>query len=136
MATVISPALRLQRDHTNRPYGGAWWPDGDELSHELLDLVSRWPAERPSILSYAFLHDDWDRSESAVPLQYRTRTLILILSDRSSCRLLLIPRDTDPVVAEELLNEASNPDSKWKRMDFVSTFRSPAQEESPAGSAS
>ncbi len=70
--------------------------DGHELSHELLDLVSRWPADRPSILSYAFLNDDWDKSESAVPLKYRTRTLILILSDRSTCRLLLVPHARTP----------------------------------------
>lgn len=127
MAAVKSPALVLQRDHTNRPYGGAWWPDGHELAHELLDLVGRWPADRPSIVSYTFLHDDWDRSESAVPLEYRTRTLILILGDRSSCRLLLIPHDTPAAVAEELMAQAGDPLSSWKRMDFASTFRQPAE---------
>src|ERR687897_1754805 len=86
MAAIVPPTLRLQANHTNRPYGGAWWPAGDGMSHELLDLMTRWPADRPSIASYAYLHDDWDRSEAAVPARYRTRTLILILSDRSSCR--------------------------------------------------
>ena len=95
------PTLRLQADHTNRPYGGGWWPGGEGDSHELLDLMGRWPADRPSIASYAYLHDDWDRSEAAVPARYRTRTLILMLNDRSSCRLLLIPTDTNPDVAEE-----------------------------------
>ncbi len=133
MAAVKAPMLRLQDAHTNRPYGGGWWPDGHELSHELLDLVSRWPADRPSILSYAFLNDDWDKSESEVPLKYRTRTLILVLSDRSSCRLLLIPHDTDPEIAEELLAEASNPHTTWRRMDFVSTFRAPKATAEAAG---
>lgn len=125
MAAVISPELRLQADHTNRPYGGGWWPNGVGMSHEILDLMGRWPADRPSIVSYAYLHDDWDRAEASVPTRYRTRTLILILSDRSSCRLLLIPPDTGSEVAQELLTEASDPLSKWRRMDFVSTFRSP-----------
>jgi hypothetical protein len=134
MAAIVPPTLRLQANHTNRPYGGAWWPAGDGMSHELLDLMTRWPADRPSIASYAYLHDDWDRSEAAVPARYRTRTLILILSDRSSCRLLLIPPDTSALVAGELLAEASNPLSKWRRMDFASTYRS-AKPPVPAGGA-
>jgi len=136
MAAVTSPALRLQADHTNRPYGGGWWPNGAGMSHELLDLMTRWPADRPSIVSYAYLHDDWDRTEAAVPLRYRTKTLILVLSDRSSCRLLMIPPDTDADVAEELLVEASNPLTKWRRMDFVSTFRTPNPPIAAAGGAS
>ncbi len=124
MATVTPPTLRLQADHTNRPYGGGWWPAGEGLSNELLDLMARWPADRPSIASYAYLHDDWDRSEASVPAHYRTRTMILMLNDRSSCRLLLIPTDTNPDVAREFLAEASDPLSKWRRMDFASTFRS------------
>jgi|GEM_PF-7068149 len=127
MAAIASPDLRLQKDHTNRPYGGGWWPDGHELTHELLDLVSRWPADRPSIVSYAFLHDDWDRSEADVPAEHLTRTLVLNLSDRSTCRLLLVPHDTAPVVADELLVEASNPHTTWRRMDFASTYRAPQQ---------
>lgn len=123
MATIAPPTLRLQADHTNRPYGGGWWPAGEGMSHELLDLMTRWPADRPSIASYAYLHDDWDRSEAAVPQRYRTRTMILMLDDRSNCRLLLIPTDTNPDVAKELLAEASDPLSKWRRMDFASTFR-------------
>jgi hypothetical protein len=126
MAAVKSPELRLQGKHTNRPYGGAWWPNGQDLSHELLDLVARWPSDRPSITGYAFLHDDWDNSGSPVPPRYRTRTLVLALSDRSSCRLLVIPHGTEAVVADEFLTEASNTHSTWTRMDFSSTFRSPA----------
>ena len=125
MATVVHPDLRLQSNHSNRPYGGGWWPGGDDVSHQILDLMGRWPADRPSIVSYAFLHDNWDRSESSVPAQYLTRTLILVLSDRSSCRLLMIPHDADPVAADELLTEASNPHTTWRRMDFASTYRSP-----------
>jgi hypothetical protein len=135
MAAIVPPTLRLQKDHTNRPYGGGWWPAGDGMSHELLDLMTRWPADRPSIASYAYLHDDWDRSEAAVPQRYRTRTMILMLNDRSSCRLLLIPTDTNPDVAKEFLAEASDPLSKWRRMDFASTFRS-AKPPIPAGGAS
>lgn len=123
MATVVQPDLRLQVKHTNRPYGGGWWPGGDDVSHQILDLMGRWPADRPSIVSYAFLHDDWDRAESEVPARYLTRTLILALSDRSSCRLLMIPHDSDPASAEELLREASNPHTSWRRMDFASTYR-------------
>ncbi len=124
MATVKAPTLRLQADHTNRPYGGGWWPAGEGLSSELLDLMARWPADRPSIASYTYLHDDWDRSEASVPARYRTRTMILMLNDRSSCRLLLIPTNTDADVAKEFLAEASDSRSKWRRMDFASTFRS------------
>jgi hypothetical protein len=123
MAVIVSPTLQLQSDLTNRPYGGGWWPAGRGVSHELLDLVSRWPADRPTILRYSYIHEGWDQSESAVPPRYRTKTLVLILSDRSSCRLLMIPPETPAEVATELLGEASNPHSTWKRMDFVSTFR-------------
>ena len=132
MAAIVPPILRLQAVHTNRPYGGGWWPGGEGINHEILDLMGRWPAERPSITSYAYIHDDWDRSEAEVPAQYRTRTLILVLNDRASCRLLVIPTDTKPEVAEELLTEASNPLTQWRRMDFASTFRS-AKPAVPAG---
>jgi hypothetical protein len=123
MAALAQPALRLQPKHTNRPYGGGWWPSRDDLSNQLIDLVERWPADRPSIISYAFLQDDWDQSEAEVPTRHLTRTLILILSDKSSCRLLMIPHDANSLVAEELLNEASDPYSTWQRMDFASTDR-------------
>lgn len=131
MAVIASPVLQLQRDHTNRPYGGGWWPVGSSTSHELLDLVSRWPADRPSIVRYAFIDDAWDRAETAVPARYRTRTMVLALSDRSTCRLLVLPADTPPDVAALFLDEASNPHSKWLRMDFVSTFRTSAPTEHP-----
>lgn len=121
MAALAPPSLRLQPRHTNRPYGGGWWPSRDDLSHQLIDLVGRWPADRPSIVSYAFLRENWDKSESEVPARNLTRTLILVLSDRSSCRLLVIPHHTDPAVAEQMLNEASDPHSTWQRMDFTST---------------
>ena len=124
MAAVAPPELRVQGKHTNRPYGGGWWPDGHELTHELRDLMARWPKGLPSIVGYAFLHDDWDSSDSSVPPRYRTHTLVLALSDRSSCRLLVIPHDTDAVVADEILTEASDPHSSWTRLDFASTFRS------------
>ncbi|GAA3835453.1 DUF5994 family protein [Nocardioides panacisoli] len=133
MATVSSPALRLQRDLTRRPYGGGWWPSGSGVAREVLDLVEQWPANLPSILRYAYISDDWDQSESRVPPRYRTRTLILSLSDRSSCRLLQIPTDTPADVAEELLARASDADSTWRRVDFVSTFRGapPAEAAAP-----
>jgi hypothetical protein len=127
MAAITSPALRLQRDLTRRPYGGAWWPAGQGVSHELLDLVHRWPTELPSISRYAYISDDWDQSEARVPDRYRTRTLILELSDRSTCRLLQLRADTAPEVAEELLAEATDPVSSWRRVDFVSTFRAPRE---------
>ncbi len=123
MAAVAPPTLRLQKDISRRPYGGAWWPDNDDESHALLDLMGRWPAELPSIERYAYISDDWDQSESVVPLRHRTRTLVLVLSDRSSCRLLQIPTDTPAEAAEELLAEASYSGSQWRRIDFVSTVR-------------
>lgn len=123
MAAIVSPALRLQRDVTRRPYGGGWWPAGDGIAQELLDLVHRWPRELPTIVRYAYISEDWDQSEARVPAQYRTRTLILALEDRSTCRLLQIRPDTPAEVADELLAEASNPGSTWRRIDFVSTYR-------------
>jgi hypothetical protein len=123
MAALAQPALRLQPKHTNRPYGGGWWPSRGDLSTQLGDLVVRWPGDRPSIVSYAFLQDDWDQSEAGVPTRHLTRTVILILSDRSSCRLLMIPHHASAVVAEQLLQEASDPHSTWRRMDFASTER-------------
>ncbi|WP_183093311.1 DUF5994 family protein [Nocardioides stalactiti] len=124
MATIAAPSLRLQpKDLTRRPYGGGWWPSGAGVSNEVLDLVQRWPAGLPTITRYAYISDDWDQSEARVPAEYRTRTLILVLSDRSTCRLVQIPTETPPEVAEELLTEACDPFSKWLRVDFVSTYR-------------
>lgn len=127
MADIASPALQLQRDLTRRPYGGCWWPDGAGVSREVLDLVHRWPADLPSIERYAYISDDWDQSEAKVPAPYRTRTLILVLSDRSTCRLLQIPVDTPQDVAQELFAEACDPHTKWRRVDFVTTYRAPGQ---------
>jgi hypothetical protein len=125
--TIAPPMLRLQRDHTNRPYGGGWWPSGPGVSNELLDLIARWPGDRPSILRYAYISDDWDRAESAVPPGFRTRTLILSLSDRSTCRLLIVPTSTSPSVAAEFMEQVSDSTSSWRKMDFVSTYRNPAR---------
>lgn len=127
MAVITAPTLRLQADLARRPYGGGWWPNGEGVSHELLDLMHRWPTELPSIVRYSYISDDWDQSESTVPLSHRTRTLILVLSDRSTCRLLQLPADTPGEVAEELLAEASYSGSQWRRVDFVSTVREPTE---------
>lgn len=131
MAAIASPVLQLQRDHTNRPYGGGWWPSASGTSHELIDLVSRWPADKPSIVRYAFIDDAWDRAETTVPQRYRTRTMVLALSDRSTCRLLVLPPDTPVEIAQRFLDEASDPHTRWLRTDFVSTFRTPTPREEP-----
>lgn len=124
MAVLVQPALRLQPKHTHRPYGGGWWPTRDELSDQLSDLTQRWPSVRPSIVRHAFLHDDWDQSEAVVHTRNLTRTLVLLLSDGSSCRLLMIPHHASSAVAEQILKEASDPRSTWSRMDFATTDRS------------
>lgn len=124
MAALAQPALRLQPKHTHRPYGGGWWPDRDELSLQLLDLRQRWPSDRPSIVNHSFLRDDWDRSEAEVHTRNLTRTLVLLLSDGSSCRLLMVPHHASCVVAEQILVEASDPRSTWSRMDFATFDRS------------
>lgn len=128
MADNDSPVLVLQPNLERRPVGGAWWPEGHGMSLELLDLVSRWPVERPSIVRYAYLPDEWDLGPAPVSVptadgdarapHLRTRILVLSLSDRTSCRLLLIPPETDPAVARGLLLEAGDPWSTWKRPDF------------------
>jgi hypothetical protein len=123
MASIVPPVLRLQRDLAHRPYGGGWWPAGEGVANELLDLLHHWPRDLPKVVRYAYISDDWDQSEARVPHRYRTRTLILVLADRSTCRLLQLPAETPADVAEELLAEASNPGSMWRRVDFVSTFR-------------
>lgn len=121
MNVPAPPVLVLQPDVHRLPFGGAWWPDGDGLSRDLLDLAVRWPAELPSIVGYVFLPVDWDATP-APEAQLRTRTLVLTLSDRSSCRMMLIPSGTPPDVARSLLAQASDPLSQWRRSDFDGAF--------------
>lgn len=129
MQVLNNPSLSLQPDLLHRPYGGAWWPSGGDLSHELLDLVAVWPVDRASITGYTFLPTDWDVTNKETLSMYRTRTLVLRLADRTACRILLIPAETPAPVARELLAEASSDSSRWKRVDFESTFRAPVPHE-------
>ena len=137
MARQSAPTLRLALDLGRRPSGGAWGPTSRSLSDELLELAARWPTERASITGYYLLPEKWDTQavvddpdRRAVSSGHpRTRTMVLRLADRSTCRLLLIPPDAPEDVAWQLLTEASDTGSTWRRADFESTFRPPVPHE-------
>lgn len=140
MTGYAPPVLALQPDVTRLPFGGAWWPVGRGLSHELLDLAARWPAHLPTIVGYAILPDNWDQTPTVpgsdadgpdvgTAVHLRTRTIILSLSDHSACRVLVIPPEAPPTVARSMLAEASDPASRWRRADFDDTFRPPTPHE-------
>lgn len=142
MTAFEAPVLSLQPDLTRLPFGGAWWPEGRGVSHELLDLAARWPSHLPTIVGYAFLPDDWDQSpelsgsdaggpEVGTGTRLRTRTVILSLSDRTACRVLVIPPEAPATVARSMLAEASDERSTWRRADFEDTFRPPTPHEHP-----
>jgi len=127
MADTDYPGLRLQRDLTRRPYGGAWWPSGRDLAQQMRDLADAWPADRPAITRYVYLPPDVQRSDPAIMV--RTRTLVLSLDDGTTCRLLLVPPETPSSEARDLLAQASDPESSWTRADFSTAGPAPTRDQ-------
>jgi hypothetical protein len=111
--------LRLSEDAGLGTLDGGWWPQSRDLTTELTDLVTHFPAEQGRIVRALFSPPDWD----AAPRQVRvgrgqvkvgsfprddTHLILLTTADRTTLRVLVVPPAMSPDQGDEALLAASS----------------------------
>lgn len=122
--TRVPLRLRLDTGLSSGPLDGAWWPQTRNLSVEAVDLVDHFPATLGRVQRLNFSRPDWDGQtdhESLHIVHARrgpvkvgsfphddTHLVRVVLGSRERLTLLVVPSDTDPDVAERLMEQASD----------------------------
>lgn len=128
-ATTERLPLRLRLDHDRQSglLDGAWWPQSRDLQVEAADLVDRFPQDVGRVGRLLFSRPDWDAVAGA-PAPHRihsrrgwvkvgsfpsddTRVMVVAMQSGQRLRLLVVPSDTDPAVAEEIMERAADTDN-------------------------
>ena len=119
---AAQPAARFT--HAVRPAGearfrdvpdGAWWPQTRQLSDELQHLFDSWPPGQPRIDRILFSPPDWDDCPRKVLVHGHwvktghfpeddTRTLTVILADRSRQTIAVVAPGSEPDAAARIFD--------------------------------
>jgi Family of unknown function (DUF5994) len=126
-----TPRLRLKpKAPTNGHVDGAWWPHGDDLAKELPDLLAVVSVRLGSIDRVSYNLNEWANPPRrlrsggrAVRLDgYRRQphnTLEVLGLGRETLLLLVVPSDTDPDQAHEMMMAAAAPGNSTSVDDLL-----------------
>lgn len=110
------------------PLPVAWWPHSDDLQEEFASLIEGFPREHGRISHLEFSYGDWNTKDNhpglhrvaasslrgltaisvlAEPAGSAGGTVVLTMADRTRLPLLVIPSDTVPSLAAEILSAVS-----------------------------
>ncbi len=119
--------LRLAEGRPSGPLDGAWWPQSRDLRVEAADLVDHFPQSVGRVGRLLFSRPDWDAAAGA-PALHRirasrgsvklgsfpsddTRIMVVTMQSGQRLRLLVVPSDTDPASAAEVMEQAADPEN-------------------------
>jgi len=114
--------IALDKGLQSRPLNGAWWPRSRDLAIELAQLAEGFPKRWGVIERVLFSRPDWadtagDLTEMETPRgalavssfpSDDTHVVILTLDSGERMRLLVLPFDTPPDIAESVMGRASD----------------------------
>lgn len=124
-STGTSGPLRLRLHHHDRrgPLDGAWWPHSRDLVAEAGQLVADFPDEVGRVSRLVFSTPDWDQpGDGPRPRRLQTargtvkigtfprddtHVVVLTLSTHQRVVVLVVPPDTDPARAAEVMERAA-----------------------------
>lgn len=142
--TVPAPhtALRLRlQDHSgSSPIDGAWWPHSRDLQVEVADLVDHFPILSGRIDRLLFSRPDWDLGPAGSPVPRKvptgrgpikvgsfpsddTHLMVLKMSSGRRLRLMVVPDDTPPERARELMTRSANEQGHRAAADLLGIAR-------------
>lgn len=117
--------LRLGEGEQHGPLDGAWWPHTRDLGTEGAALVTALRASFGTVQRVLFSRPDWERGADGRPAQWfdqargvragsfasdDTHVVTVQTSSGRRLRLLVVPPDTDPEKAEQLIADACDAD--------------------------
>lgn len=127
---VPLPPLRILLDNgfQSGPLDGAWWPRSHDLASEAADLVDQFPHLLGRVTRLLFSRPDWDSADAAPGVERSihqvrtshgmvkagsfprddTHTMILKLASGQRLRLLVVPSETEPDVAAQVMEKAAD----------------------------
>lgn len=126
LATAVSTDIRIRLDNSfsSGPLDGAWWPRSRNLQDEAAALIDHFPHRVGRISRLLFSRPDWDlvagepsvRKIRAARGMVKvgsfpsddTHLVVLSMATGDRLRLLVVPHDTDPEVAERILAQAAD----------------------------
>jgi hypothetical protein len=116
--------IRLDNGFQGGPLDGAWWPQSRDLQTEAVDLVDHFPHLVGRIARLLFSPPDWNTVHGAHrPRRVQaergsikigsfpsddTHVMVVKMLSGQRLRLLVIPSDTDPELAGQLMEEAAD----------------------------
>ncbi|GGU33571.1 DUF5994 family protein [Nocardioides albus] len=116
--------IRLDNGFSSGPLDGAWWPQSRDLQAEAADLIDRFPHRVGRISRLLFSRPDWDLDPGAPSIRKiraargmvkvgsfpsdDTHLVVLSMATGERLRLLVVPHDTDPELAERIMEVAAD----------------------------
>lgn len=119
----VALRVRLGNGHRSGPVDGAWWPQSRDLQSEAADLVDNFPTSVGRIGRLLFSRPDWDAVAGAASTRRimakrgavkvgsfprdDTHLMIMKMGSGERLKLLVIPSDTSPADATQIMEEAT-----------------------------
>ena len=116
--------IRLDNSFTSGPLDGAWWPQSRNLQIEAADLIDNFPHRVGQISRLLFSRPDWDTASGEPSVRKiraargivkvgsfpsdDTHIMILAMATGERLRLLVVPHDTPPELAERIMEQAAD----------------------------
>jgi hypothetical protein len=146
-AARVPLRIRLGNGFPSRPLDGAWWPQSRDLQVECADLIDHFPGSigRPSRL--LFSRPDWNAIAGEPSVRQITASrgrvkvgsfpnddthlMVVVMGSGERLRLLVIPSDVDPDVAQALMVQAADERNSRSATDLLATARRHSADASP-----
>ena len=122
--------LRLSAHTGLGTLDGGWWPQSRDLTTELTDLATHFPAASGRIVRALFSPSDWDTAPRRIHVgsgpvtvgsfpHDDTHLLVLTTSDRTILRLLVVPPTMSGDQGDEALLAASSADYAYSAASLL-----------------
>ena len=126
LPAAVRAGLRIRLDNSFKsgPLDGAWWPQSRDLQDEVADLVDHFPYRVGRISRLLFSRPDWDAVAGEASVRRvraargsvkvgsfpsdDTHIVVLSMATGDRLRLLVVPHDTSPEVAEAIMEQAAD----------------------------
>ncbi|MDR7360706.1 DUF5994 family protein [Nocardioides marmoribigeumensis] len=126
--------LHLAPDPSDGLLDGAWWPYSHDLETELADLVDHFPPEVGRVSRVLFSRPDWQTHPRHIQVgrgmmktgsfpSDDSHVVLLKLAREQQLKVMVIPPETTPDAAEQLVAEALAPTNRRSAPELIAHAR-------------